>query len=92
MRVRDSLYVVEGNVKQWNDDEGWGVLVSPDGPGEVWAHFSHIVGGDETAYRSLSQGESVLFEWVSVPGGQDGYSYRATRVMRPGDQLGHAAG
>jgi hypothetical protein len=35
--------VVDGTVKLWNDDEGWGVLASPQVPGDVWAHFSHIV-------------------------------------------------
>lgn len=34
--------MVEGIVKHWDDDESWGVLTSPDVPGEVFAHFVHI--------------------------------------------------
>ena len=36
--------IVQGTVKSWSDDVGWGVLVSPELPGEVFAHFSHIQG------------------------------------------------
>jgi cold shock CspA family protein len=34
--------MVDGIVKTWDGDEGWGVLTSPDVPGEVFAHFSNI--------------------------------------------------
>ena len=75
-----STAMVDGIVRHWNDDEGWGVLTSPDVPGEVFAHFSHI---DAEGYRSLDDGESVRFDWEHFPPGQDGYYYRATRVVRP---------
>jgi cold shock protein len=55
--------VAYGTVKQWSDDEGWGVVISPEVPGEVWAHFSHIVDDDETAYRSLNDGGRVRFDY-----------------------------
>lgn len=70
--------MVRGTVKVWNDDEGWGVLVSPEAHGEVWAHFSHI---DSEGYRTLEPGAAVAFDYVAVPGGQDGYDYRATQVV-----------
>jgi cold shock protein len=73
--------MTEGVVKSWNDDEGWGVLISPEVPGEVFAHFMHI---DAEGYRSLDDGERVQFEWEHYPAGQDGYFYRATRVVRAG--------
>lgn len=73
--------MVEGFVKSWDDDAGWGVVTSPDVPGELFAHFSSI---DDVGYRSLTPGEHVRFAWEPCPYGQDGYFYRATRVHRPG--------
>jgi cold shock protein len=70
--------MVTGVVKSWDDDEGWGVLVSSDVPGEVFAHFAHIYA---VGYRSLSEAEQVSFDWEPFPTGQDGYLYRATRVV-----------
>jgi cold shock protein len=71
--------VVEGIVKRWDEDEGWGVLSSPDVPGDVFAHFSDIV---SEGYRSLNDGERVRFDWEHYELGQNGYFYRATRVVR----------
>jgi CspA family cold shock protein len=71
--------VLDGIVKVWHDDEGWGVLTSPEVPGEVWPIFSRI---EADGYRSLDAGERVRFDWESFPSGQDGYFYRATRVVR----------
>jgi cold shock protein len=72
--------VCRGTVKFWNEDDGWGIITSPEVPGEVWAHFSHI---DAEGYRSLEVGERVQFKWLQLaPPGQDGYLYRATRVVR----------
>ena len=71
--------MVPGTVKTWNDDEGWGVLVSPEVAGEVWASFAHL---EAEGYRSLDDGERVTFEYEAVEGGQDGYDYRATRIRR----------
>ncbi len=70
--------MVDGTVKSWDEDEGWGVLSSPDVLGEVFAHFSHIVAD---GYRALDAGERVRFEWEPYPG-QDGYFFRATQVLR----------
>lgn len=33
-------------------------------------------------YRSLNEGERVRLDWEPFPSGQDGYFYRATRVVR----------
>jgi cold shock protein len=70
--------MVHGTVKAWDDDEGWGVLVAPDAPAEVWAHFTAI---DGNGYLTLDVGAAVTFEFIAVPGGQDGYDYRATRII-----------
>jgi CspA family cold shock protein len=67
-----------GTVKRWSDEEGWGVLISPWVPGEVFSHFSHIA---SDGYRTLTPGDDVQFEWEEYPSGQDGCFYRATRVV-----------
>jgi CspA family cold shock protein len=72
--------MVAGTVKQWYDEEGWGVLTSPSVGGDVFVHFSHIESSSE--YRSLDNGEGVQFEWEPFPEGQDGCFFRATRVVR----------
>lgn len=65
----------------WHDDDGWGVLASPDVPGELFAHFSHVV-APSGVYRSLRPGEVVEIDWEPYPPGQDGYVFRATRIER----------
>lgn len=72
---------VRGTVASWDDEAGWGVLVSPDVPGEVWAHFSDVQ-AEPGAFASLDPGESVLFTWEEAE--QDGYAYRALYVRSVG--------
>ncbi|MFI1842305.1 cold-shock protein [Streptomyces microflavus] len=74
---------MHGTVRSWDDESGWGILVSPEVPGEVWAHFSAVRTADPDAFASLDPGETVLFTWEEAE--QDGYSYRALRVQQPGD-------
>lgn len=69
--------MVTASCKSWNDDEGWGVLTAEALPGEVFSHFSAI---DGPGYRALEPGERVMLEWEAP--GQDGYPFRATRVVR----------
>jgi CspA family cold shock protein len=82
--------VAFGTVKHWSDDDGWGVLISPEVPGEVWAHFSHIVDDDEIGYRSLNDGERVRFDYEHYPPGQDGYVWRARWVVGLSDESEYA--
>jgi CspA family cold shock protein len=70
---------VVGVVREWHSDQGCGVIDAAETPGGCWAHFSHItVGG----YRELSPGQVVALEWEMAD--QDGYSYRALRVLPAG--------
>jgi len=48
-----------GTVREWHDDEGWGVIDSPDTPGGCWAHFSVV---DMQGYRGLTYGSRVLLD------------------------------
>ena len=68
-----------GTVREWHDDEGWGVIDSAATPGGGWAHFSVVA---VTGYRTLEPGSPVVFEWSSP--GQDGYPFRVTRVWPDG--------
>jgi cold shock protein len=69
----------EGTVRQWDDDEGWGVIDSTGTPGGCWVHFSAIV---SDGYRRLSPGDRVTF--TLEPAQQDGFAYRALQVWPPG--------
>lgn len=70
---------VEARVRVWHDEEGWGVLDSPETPGGCWVHFSHIEGD---GYRSLRDVDTVELEYEEVP--QDGCPFTAARVRVPG--------
>ncbi|WP_128802461.1 MULTISPECIES: cold shock domain-containing protein [unclassified Streptomyces] len=70
--------MIEAMVREWDDDEGWGVLDSRETPGGCWTHFSVV---EEPGFRSLTAGQKVALEWES--GEQDGFQYRATRVVIP---------
>jgi CspA family cold shock protein len=74
----DSMTSV-GTVREWDDDQGFGVLDSADTPGGCWVHFSHIV---SDGYRSLTPADQVTFTYETAA--QDGFSYRAVRVWPPG--------
>jgi CspA family cold shock protein len=69
--------VVQGTVKFWRDDDGWGVIASPAVPGDVWAHFSAI---EAAGYRDLALDDPVEFNFQ--PAEQDGYHFLATRVRK----------
>ena len=66
-----------GTVQDWYSSDGWGVLVSPDVQGTVFAHFSVI---DMSGYRELQPGEQVSFTYTTP--GQDGCDHSAQYVKR----------
>lgn len=71
--------MVRAVVREWRDEEGWGVLDCPQTPGGCFAHFSSI---EIDGYRSLRSGAVVELErWESLDFTQDGYDYRATKVI-----------
>lgn len=65
-------------VRMWNDEEGWGIIESAETPGGCWAHFSAV---QLAGYRSLRPGTAVLLAWEEAE--QDGYAFRATRIVLP---------
>ena len=67
------------NVREWHDDEGWGVVESADLAGLCWVHFSVV---EMVGYRRLAPGQRVLVQVEYAE--QDGYDCRATRVVPEG--------
>jgi CspA family cold shock protein len=74
---------VSGIVREWYDDEGWGVIDSQDTPGGCWAHVTCVlVLGNPT----LRAGQPVTMD--CEPAEQDGYAFRAIDVW-PAGQVPH---
>ncbi|MGN6246330.1 MAG: cold shock domain-containing protein [Motilibacteraceae bacterium] len=71
--------MIDAVVREWHDDLGWGVVDSPQTPGGCWVHFSAVQGA---GYASLAGVDVVLLEYE--PARQDGYDFRALRVLVPG--------
>lgn len=78
--------VVRGAVKSWSDDVGWGVLESPEVPGDVFCHFMGIQG--QEGFRTLPPGADVIFE-CRTPG-QDGFDFAANWVREADPDAGPA--
>lgn len=76
MTDHKSTGTTTATTREWRDEEGWGVLDSAVTPGGCWTHFSHL---DMPGYRALKPGQVVRLDWESP--GQDGYGYRAVRVV-----------
>lgn len=71
-----------GVVREWHDDEGWGVLDSDETPGGCWAHFSSL---SMSGYRRASTGDRVSFTHSRIA--QDGFEYVAQEVKIDGVPL-----
>lgn len=73
--------VTSGVVREWQAEEGWGVVDSSDTPGGCWTHFSAVL---VPGFQALSAGQEVTFEYESAE--QDGYRFRAVEVWPTGQQ------
>jgi CspA family cold shock protein len=73
----DGMPRVVGTVEWFSAEDGWGALTSERAPGGMFVHFGEIPN-----YRNLRAGERVEFDLEDYPYGQDGYFYRAYRVVR----------
>jgi CspA family cold shock protein len=60
-------------VRQWHDEDGWGVADAPEALG------GFIEGG---GYRSLSEGETVELELSPLPREHDGCRWEGRGVRR----------
>lgn len=57
---------IEGTVKWFNDQKGYGFISREDGASDVFVHFSAIEGG---GFRSLQEGQRVSFSVKDGPKG-----------------------
>lgn len=71
--------MIDGIVREWHEDEGWGVLDAAETPGGCWTHYSAL---ELPGLETVSPGDLVAFEFESGP--QDGFAFRATRVFPVG--------
>ena len=71
---------VAGVVKWFDADEGWGVIVAPEVPGDCFVHFSSIEG---RGYRELRAGQHMRFTYQDPGFRQDGCRFRAVKVRPP---------
>ncbi len=55
-----------GRVKWFDSRKGYGFIEAEDGSGDVFVHFSDILG---EGYKSLDEGDRVKFEVVNSPKG-----------------------
>ncbi|MFI7408427.1 cold-shock protein [Streptomyces sp. NPDC049627] len=65
-------------VREWHDEEGWGVLDCAETPGGCWGHYSDI---QKPGFRTLSPGQQVDLKWEAPGFKQDGYDYRAVSIV-----------
>lgn len=75
---RRVLHMVTATVREWDDEEGWGVLDSSETPGGCFGHYSDI---QTTGFRTLSPGQQVALTWEAPGFKQDGYDYRAVNIV-----------
>ena len=67
---------MQGVVKFFKADKGWGALMCPELPSDVWVHSSAIEG---SGFRAFAAGDVVDFNVEEAE--QDSFHYRATRTV-----------
>ncbi|MFE5191554.1 cold-shock protein [Streptomyces sp. NPDC056628] len=75
---RETARVVTATVREWRDEQGWGVLDSPETPGGCFGHYSDI---QAPGFRTLVPGQQVGLVWEAPGFAQDGYLYRAVSIV-----------
>ena len=56
-----------GKVKWFNNQKGYGFITPEGGSGDVFVHYSAVQGD---GYKSLNEGDTVTFEVVRGPKGE----------------------
>ncbi|WP_019530112.1 cold shock domain-containing protein CspD [Dasania marina] len=68
-----------GMVKWFNNAKGYGFILSEEGGGDIFAHYSAI---DMDGYKTLKAGQSVTFETEQGPKG-----LHATQIQAVANQM-----
>lgn len=68
--------MINGTVKWFNSEKGYGFISNNDGSGDVFVHFSSIV---SDGYRTLNEGQAVSYETEADP--KDSSKLRAINVV-----------
>lgn len=64
-----------GTVKWFNEGKGFGFITNDNGEGDVFVHFSSIMG---EGFKSLQEGQKVTFDTETDP--KDSRKLRAVNV------------
>jgi cold shock protein len=66
--------MVRGTVKWFNDAKGFGFISQDDGNVDLFAHFSEI---NMNGFKSLKEGQKVVFEVTQGPKGKQASNIQA---------------
>ncbi|MEU3446126.1 cold shock domain-containing protein [Streptomyces thermolilacinus] len=70
--------MVMATVREWHEEEGWGVLDCSETPGGCFGHYSAI---RMSGFRTLTPGQRVELTWEAPGFRQDGYDFRALSIV-----------
>jgi CspA family cold shock protein len=69
---------LQGKVKWFNNQKGYGFITRNDGSGDVFVHYSAVQGN---GFKSLAEGDSVEFEVIDSDKGPK--AANVTKVEKP---------
>ena len=58
--------MVKGTVKYFNDFKGWGIISNTNSKEDIYVHYTSI---NMDGYKTLKQGQEVLFELTQTNNG-----------------------
>jgi CspA family cold shock protein len=59
--------MAQGTVRWFSEEKGYGVICPDDGKEDVSVHYTEIAG---SGFRSLQEGERVIYELIRNPNGR----------------------
>lgn len=67
-----------GKVKWFNENKGYGFILSDEGSRDVFVHYSEI---RDDGYRTLAEGETVEYELMDSPKGPQAKSVQRNQKL-----------